>query len=77
MSRSFMLTSRGLAGPDIGELLQLFPEPKRCERGRYLCSVGRCDCQSGEQTTGVLHVIGKIQWPPPLDRSWLRFGLAR
>ena len=51
--RSWASTSQGLAGPHIGALLLLSPEPKRCERGRCQCSVGRGECRSGGQTTSV------------------------
>ena len=59
---SLLCASHDLAGPNIGQQSQLFPEPKRCERGRCQCRVGRGECQSGEQTTVVFHVIGEIHW---------------
>ena len=65
MSCSFMRA--GLAGAEVLKLL-LFPEPKRCERGRYQCSADRGECQSGEHKTGVLHVTKKIQWAQHLDQ---------
>ena len=55
-----MSTSHGLAGHDIHGLLVLVPEPKSCGRARDPCCIKRNGCQSGGQTSGVLHVDGKI-----------------
>ena len=45
--------------PTLGEPMHLFPEPKRCERGRCQCSVGRGECRCGGPAAVVWRKTGE------------------